>query len=148
MVRLSKRPVNKKSLEKVYKLLYEILKKAKNENEFLSLTKDLLSPTEQLMIAKRIAIIYLILKNVDTESICDYLKVSRGTVAKFKWIIEEKKDSQLSKVIKGILKKEKISHFFEDLFANLFLQPGLRIGHMKQYIQHKINQQEREMIDM
>ncbi len=147
MVRLSKQPVNKEKLEKVYKLLYEILRKAKNENEFLSLTKDLLSPTEQLMIAKRIAIIYLILKNVDTESICDYLKVSRGTVAKFKWIIEEKKDSQLPKIIKSILKKEKISHFFEDLFANLLLQPGLRIGHMKQYIQHKIRQQEREMID-
>lgn len=148
MVRLSRKPVDKEKLEKVYKLFYEILKKAKNEKEFLQFTKDLLSPTEQLMIAKRIAIIYLILKDVETESICDYLKVSRATVAKFRWLTEAKKKSQLPKVINSLLKKEKIAHFFEDLFANLFLQPGIKIGHRKQYIQHKIRQQERKMIDI
>ncbi len=124
-------------MAKTFKLLYEILKKAKTEEEFLQLTKDLLSTTEQIMIAKRIALIYLIIKKADTEGICKYLKVSRATVAKYRWLTEKKKNSKLKKIINDILKKEKILHFFEDIFADFFIQAGIKKGHWNLKIEHE-----------
>lgn len=146
MVHLSKKPLKNEKITKVFRLFYEILKKSSNEEEFLDIIKEILSPAEQLMIAKRIAIVYLLLKDVTAEDIAEYLSVSKATVAKFNLLFEQKKESKLVGKIKKILRNEKISNFFEDLFANIFLQPGLRIGHWKLYTQHKLGQQDRKYI--
>jgi Trp operon repressor len=147
MVNISKRPVDVKKLFKLYQLFFEVVSKAKNKDEFLELIKDLLSPVEQIMVAKRIAIIYLLTKNVDQLAIARYIKVSRATVSKFNLLFFEKK-TRLIKIIESMIKKEKIGHFLEDLFADLFIQPGIKIGHWQRYWDHKRRQNERKMIDV
>jgi len=147
MVNISKRPVDVKKLFKLYQLFFEVVSKAKNKDEFLELIKDLLSPVEQIMVAKRIAIIYLLTKNVDQLAIARYIKVSRATVSKFNLLFFEKK-TRLIKIIESMIKKEKIGHFLEDLFADLFIQPGVKIGHWQRYWDHKRRQNERKMIDV
>lgn len=145
---ISKRPVNKEKMAKTFKLLYEILKKAKTEEEFLQLKKDLLSTTEQIMIAKRIALIYLIIKKADTEGICKYLKVSRATVAKYRWLTEKKKNSKLKKIINDILKKEKILHFFEDIFADFFYTSWHQKRTLESKNRTRKKEKKRKMLDV
>ena len=146
MVNLSKIPVDQKKLSKLYHLLFEIVNKVRDKDDFLGLIKDILSPSEQLMVAKRIAIIYLLMKGVDQSAIAEYLKTSRATVAKFSLLFYDK-ETQLIAIISKLLSKEKISHFLEDLFADLFIQPGIKIGHWQSYWDHKKRQTERTMID-
>ncbi len=147
MVHLSKKYIGEEKLKKVFKLLYEILEDSKDEKEFLETIEEIISPTEQIMIAKRIAIVYLLLKGVRPKDISDYLKVSKSTIAKFNLLFAEKKESRIIKKIKSMLKKEKIANFFDDLFAKIFIRPGFLLGHWKLYAQHKRSQEERKYID-
>jgi len=147
MVNISKRPVDKDKLLKLYRLFFEVVDNVGNQEEFLELIKDVLSPVEQLMVAKRIAIIYLLIKHVDQESIAEYIKVSQATVSKFNLLFFEKK-TRLIKIIQSMTKKEKVGHFLKDLFADLFIQPGLKIGHWQMYWDHKRRQSERKMINV
>ncbi|KKP61562.1 MAG: hypothetical protein US48_C0011G0005 [Candidatus Levybacteria bacterium GW2011_GWA2_37_36] len=146
MVNLSKTQIDDKKLVKVYQLMFEILNKADDKDDFLGIIKDILSPPEQLMVAKRIAIVYLLLKGVDHTTIAKYLKSSRATVAKFSLLFYDK-ESRLIGVIGELLNQEKISNFFEDLFADIFIKPGLKIGHWQMHWNHKRRQKERTMID-
>jgi Trp operon repressor len=146
MVNLSKIQVDEKKLVKVYQLMFEILNKADDKDDFLGIIKDILSPPEQLMVAKRIAIVYLLLKGVDHTTIAKYLKSSRATVAKFSLLFYNK-ETRLIGIIGELLNKEDISHFFEDLFADIFIKPGLKIGHWQMHWDHKRRQTERKMID-
>lgn len=146
MVNLTKKYVGEKKIIKVNQLMFEILNKARDKEDFLAIIKDILSPPEQLMVARRISIIYLLLKGIDQTSISRYLKCSRATVAKFSLLFYNKKSKVIS-VINELLSQKKISHFFEDLFADIFIQPGLKIGHWQMYWEHKRKQTERDMID-
>ena len=146
MVNLTKKYVDEKKLVKINQLMFEILNKADDKDDFLGIIKDILSPPEQLMVAKRIAIIYLLLKGVDHSTIAKYLKSSRATVAKFSLLFYDK-ETKLIGIIGELLDKESISNFFEDLFADIFISPGLKIGHWQMHWDHKRRQTERTMID-
>src|SRR3989339_746369 len=146
MVNLSKKYIDEKKLVKINQLMFEILNKADDKDSFLSIIKDILSPPEQLMVAKRIAIIYLLLKGVDHTTIAEYLKSSRATVAKFSLLFYDK-ETKLVGIIGELLNNESINHFFEDLFADIFISPGLKIGHWQMHWDHKRRQKERTMID-
>jgi|GEM_PF-883056 len=147
MVNLSKKQIAKEKLIKIFQLFYEIINKAEDSDDFFILIKDILSPPEQMMVAKRIAIIYLLMKGVDQSSIAEYLLTSRATVAKFSLLFYNK-ETQLISIIGELLGKEKISHFLEDLFADLLIQPGIKIGHWQRYWDHKKRQNQRKMIDI
>lgn len=146
MVNLTKQYVDEKKLIKINQLMFEILNQADDKDDFFGIIKDILSPPEQLMIAKRIAIIYLLIKGVDHTSIAKYLKSSRATVAKFSLLFFDK-ETKLIGIVGELLNKESISHFFEDLFADIFIKPGLKIGHWQMYWDHKRRQKERQMIE-
>ncbi len=146
MVNLTKKYVDEKKLLKINQLMFEILNKADDKDDFFEIIKDIFSPPEQLMVAKRIAIIYLLIKGVNNSTIAKYLKSSRATVAKFSLLFYDK-ETKLIGIIGELLNKEKINHFFEDLFADIFIQPGLKIGHWQSYWDHKRRQKERTMID-
>ncbi len=146
MVHLSRFPVDNRKLIKVFNLLFTIINSTNDQNEFLFLIKDIISPSEQIMIAKRIAIVYLLMKGVNSRDIVEYLKVSKSTISKFS-LLFYKKDTALISTIKQLLKKENISNFFDDLISDLFTQPGIKIGHWQRYWEHKKRQEERKMID-
>jgi uncharacterized protein YerC len=118
MTRISRFPLNEKVLEKLFDLFFEIVGRKKNKEEFLKTIYDLLSPVERIMIAKRIAIIYLLLKKIDYVTICDVLKVSPSTVAKFNLLME--KSDGIVPAFKEILTNEKVKIFLEDLFLALY----------------------------
>jgi len=122
MVQLSKHKLPKEILTKLLGLFFETLGKRNNKDEFQEIINDLFSETEQIMIIKRIAIIYLLLKDIDNSAISSSLKVSLATICKFSFLV--KKDKGIAKYLKNRLFKEKIVDFFDDIFYELFARPG------------------------
>jgi len=145
MVIVSKKLLNKEVLIKIYRLFFEITSRSDSSEEFLALMEDILSPAEKIMIAKRIGIIFLLIKNVDYKLIKETLKVSTSTIFKYSLLFNQK-ETQLIKIIKNLLLKEKMLGFLEDVFADLFIQPGIKIGHYKRAWEHKKRQEEREIL--
>jgi len=119
MTRISKYRVEKKVLKKLYSLMFEIISNMDEEERFTGIMNELLSPTEKIMIAKRVAIIYLLIKGIDYLVIADVLKVSSRTIAKFHSIIEEGKE--VKNIIESVAGNDRIKVFFEELF---FREPG------------------------
>lgn len=145
MTRISKRKIPDKYLIKIYQLFFEVIARPSSKDNFLLLLDDIFSPTEKIMLAKRIGIIYLIIKKVDQRTIADILKVSTSTVSKFALIFNEKQ-SQLISLINTMLNKEKILNFMDDLLSDFFIQPGFKIGHYQSYLDHKRRQEERKIL--
>lgn len=66
---------------------------------------------------------YLLMKGFDYNTICDVIKVSPGTVAKFSIMLE--KSTGVVPLLKTALRKDQIRIYVEQIFANLF-PPGTR----------------------
>lgn len=145
MTRISKKYLNEEVIMKLYRLFFEMFSRSNNQEEFFSLINDLLSSTEKIMIAKRIGIIYLLIKKVDCRTIAETLKVSTSTVL-FYSIILDKKQTKIVSLIRQMLKKEKVLNFLDDLFADIFIQPGIYIGHHQWNWEHKKRQEERKTL--
>lgn len=130
MVRVSKRFVPQEVMMKLYNLVFQVVSHSTGKERFFNIFEDIFSPTEKMMIAKRVAIIYLLIKGIEQKIIADKIKVSTATVSKYA-ILFHKQNSPLTQLLQYMIKKEKVLDFLEDIFADIFIQPGIKIGHHK-----------------
>lgn len=121
MTRISRFSLNEDLLNKLFNLFFTVVGRKDDIDEFKETVIDLLSPTERIMIAKRVAIIYLLLKKIDHMTISDTLKVSPSTVAKFHLIME--KSQGIVPTFKKLLRNEKLKEFLKDIYLS-FRGPG------------------------
>lgn len=142
MTRISHRPVSKKVMEKILLLLFETLGNKFDKEEFSEITYELLSPTEKIMIAKRVAIIFLLMKQIDYYNISDVLKVSPSTIAKFHLIMTRGKG--IVKALQSMVRNEKIANFLEELWLE-FRGPGTYGVNWSNAWKHKIALQKRKV---
>ncbi|OGK14703.1 hypothetical protein A3C98_03540 [Candidatus Roizmanbacteria bacterium RIFCSPHIGHO2_02_FULL_37_15] len=147
MVHLSKQYLDKEKLRKLYQLFFELLSRSANKDNFLLIITDFISPPEQIMISKRIAIIYLLTKGLTSSVIADYLKVSKSTVSKYSLLFYEKETESIQ-IIRRIISKGKILGFIDDIFSDLLIQPGVKIGHWQLKHEHKRRKEERKALDV
>jgi|SRR3989344_3607754 len=145
MVHNSRQHVSEKIFERIYRLFFEVLSKSKSPDAFVELMDDILTPAEKIMIAKRIGICYLLIKEADHKAISEILSVSTSTVSIYS-MLHYKKDSKLVSVIKTMLEKEKILAFMDDLFADIFIQPGIQKGHWKMHWDHEKRKEKRKYL--
>lgn len=145
MARISRRKVDEDVLLKLYRLFFEIVSRFEDQEDFSTIVDDILSPTEKIMVAKRVGIIYLLIKKVDYRDIVELLKVSTATVVFYAALFRDK-NSRLINLIKTMLKKEKVLNFFDDLFADLMIHPGVYKGHWQMYWDRKRKQKERKTL--
>lgn len=102
---VSKRTLDKDIEERMFEIFWEAVAGLKKPAEVKEFLKDTLGPTEQIMLAKRLAIAVLLSKDYGYEDICSMLKVSNSTVSKIAlWLHADKKG--LKKVIKRIVAKK------------------------------------------
>lgn len=141
MVQISRRKLDARVYQKIFSLFFEVVGKRQNRRNFEEVIRDLLSRTERMMIAKRIAIIYLLMKDIDTNTICKILKVTRATVAKFKFVIES--NEQANPAFKKILRNERIADLFVDIFDELFA-PGVPGVNWKSAWQRRIDRERKK----
>jgi len=145
MTRISKKPVNEKLLSKIYKLFYEVFSRYEGQEDFFSIIDDILSPTEKIMLSKRLAMIYLLIKKVDYRDITETLKVSAATVTFYSSMFY-KKDSKVVNIISNMLKKEKVLYYLDDFFADIMIHPGIHKGDWQSYWDHKRKQENRKIL--
>jgi uncharacterized protein YerC len=145
MVQISKQKIPDKILVRIYQLFFEVFLKSRSKDDFMALTDDIFTPTEKIMIAKRIGIIYLLIKGVRQDEISQALKVSSSTVATYS-LHFYKLNSKIVEVIKDLLLREKTLGFLEDVFTELFIQPGIKIGHYKLKFEHEKRREERKIL--
>ncbi|MBI4067124.1 hypothetical protein HY407_01975 [Candidatus Gottesmanbacteria bacterium] len=114
MSQVSRRIIKKNIAQKIDKLLLDSLNissHGKMSSEFLD---DLLTPTEKIMLTKRLAIAYLLLKGYPYQVINQTLKVSNPTIRTIALILQYK-GRGLRYTIDKLLKVEKWRNFFEEL---------------------------------
>ena len=108
--------------EKMFGLFFEVITNSKNKEGFNQLMKELLSPTERIMVAKRVVLVYLLLQEIDYQVICRVLKVSSSTISKFKLLTDNK--SGMIDILKKTMRNDKIRLFVFELMSDLF-PPGM-----------------------
>ena len=147
MVNISSRQLSEELLNKINKLFFEIFKKFETNHSFSTLMNDFFTPKERILFAKRITIIYLLIKKIEQRNIADFMKVSTSTVCKYSLLLENK-NSEMVEIIKSIIKKEKTFDFIDDLLADFLIRPGLKIGHWDLYWQHKRKKERKQIYGM
>lgn len=145
MTRISKQAVSEKILLRIYQLFFKVFNKSSSQDIFLTLIDDIFTPTEKIMMAKRIGIVYLLLKGIPQEAISNTLKVSSSTVATYA-LHYYQRNTKIVEIIKDLIFKEKTLGFLEDIFADLFIQPGIKIGHYKLKYEHQKRIKQRKLL--
>ena len=125
MSQVSKRVVSPPILERLFENFWELFADIKKPKEIQVFLEDFLSPTEKVMLAKRMAIIILFSKGFGHRSISSMLKVSTSTVNNIARYLGLKTPGyQL--LIKKYLQKESTKEFLRDLERTIyrFSSPG------------------------
>jgi len=81
MAQVSKKPLRKEVYQQIFELLLKVFTESHSREKASLLLDDLLSPTEKIVLAKRLAIALLLTKGYCYEEIKEVLKVSMATIA-------------------------------------------------------------------
>lgn len=82
MSQLSKRSLNNGTEKRIYEIFTQVLANSSSKDDITSLLYDFLTPTERIMLPKKLCISYLLDKGYDQRAISHYLKVSFTTITK------------------------------------------------------------------
>ena len=114
MPQVSRRLINQKTQDKIFNLFISSILKCKSKDLAIELVEDLFTPTEKVMLSKRLSIAYMLLHGYDYRSIAKVLKVSTTTVANVStWL--KIKGKGLRKIMDSIKKDEKIRVVLTDV---------------------------------
>lgn len=112
MTHISRKFLKGDAEQKLIAVLIETLSKKGNAKQRMAICKELLTGTERLMLAKRLAIICLLGEGVPFEQISKQLKVSSSTVARlwesmqqgiFKETIQSARKNKVSEYVFSII---------------------------------------------
>jgi Trp operon repressor len=116
MPHLSRNPLSPHAEKELVKALELILTKLTKEEDMNVFLLALLSSTEQLMLAKRLAMVILLKEGVPESEVAQSLHVTRGTVTRMQLFVEARgrgyeiglrvlENDKIMKEVKGILLK-------------------------------------------
>lgn len=129
----------------MYETLWEAFSTLKSSADIQSFLNDLLSPIEKTMIAKRLAIAALLLRNYDYENIMDLLKVSSATISKVSITLNYNQGYKLA--INKIARSEASREFWQDIESLLFRSsnPGVAFA-SEDFIKNKLGHKRKTLI--
>ncbi|MBP9670581.1 helix-turn-helix domain-containing protein [Candidatus Woesebacteria bacterium] len=117
MSQISLRYLNPKTEQQIFDTFVESFTTLSSPQKATDFLYDLLSQVEQVMLGKRLAIAYMLMKGYSQRSIADTLKVSQPTVTKVNASL--KIGSGYRAIITHMLQKEKVVAFFDSLEEKL-----------------------------
>lgn len=114
MSKISKRFLNKEIEERIFNIFWKTISSLQKPGDAKDFFQDLLSPAEQTMLAKRLAIAVLLIKGFSYSQIDDAIKVSRPTIMNVSlWLKHRGKGYK--KAVENILKDEKKEEFIDKI---------------------------------
>lgn len=111
MSQVSRRYLSPKVSSQIFDMFLSTLTSLSSPSAVSSFIEDLLSPTEQIMLGKRLAIAYMLKKGYTHRDIVNTLKVGLATINKVSLTLKLNGNGYES-VINHMLKIQKISDFF------------------------------------
>jgi|SRR3989338_11700121 len=114
MTQVSKRFLQKQVEERILDLFWTSLSSLSAKDKVSLFLDDLLSPTEKLMLSKRVAIAFMLMKGYDYPTINNRLKVSDQTIWNVKVNLTHR-GKGYKMAIENIMQKEKWEKFWQDL---------------------------------
>ena len=111
MTQVSRRYLPPQVSAQIFDMFLSTLSSLPSPTTTASFIEDLLSPTEQIMLGKRLSIAYMLIKGYAQRDIQNILKVSLTTVSKISLTMKNPKNGYQI-VIDRMLKSQKISDFF------------------------------------
>lgn len=118
MTKVSRIPLRGDVWDRIFNLFVDTTASFNDKATLSSFIDDLYSPTEKIMLAKRLAAAVLLAKGHDYQSIGRVLRISDPTIAKISMKIKYS-DGGLKKAVEKILTKQSAQIFWkeiEDLF--------------------------------
>lgn len=107
MTQVSKHPLSRTVYERIFEILFESILQIKNRKESEEFFADLLTPTEKIMLAKRISVALLLAKDYDYRAIRRILHVSPPTIAAVSASMKYT-GRGYQQVVEKLLKEEKV----------------------------------------
>lgn len=136
MSQVSKHFMNPKVSEKVYGIFINSIKNTGSRQDVINFLDDLLSPAEKTMLAKRVAIAFMLLEDKYTYyEISKTLKISFGTIAKVHSIFALK-GGGYRKIIGNLVLKKSIRNSLSE-FLDLITPTRLTVTGEK-YMKPKV----------
>ena len=133
MTQVSRIPLRKEIEKRVYDIFLSSLARVHHKDQVETFIQDLLSPTEQLMLAKRLSIAFLLHKGYDQRSISRILKVSLSTVNRVSLRMQIG-GVGFKKIINEIIQNEKVDEFLnkiDDFIGRLVPPKGTNWSHWR-----------------
>ncbi len=124
MPHVSGRKLKKDQLEKIYKKLIMVFDVAGKSKKSKFVLDEFLTPTEKIMLAKRLAIIFMLNERISIHYISDTLFVSPSTVGRISLKYQFGEYSFLSKIIKD--NKQEIWKTIKPLIMIVLTPKGAR----------------------
>ena len=125
MPQISSRPLKPEVKERLDTVLLAAISSVSSQADAQDLIQDLLTPTEQEMIKKRIGIAVLLEKGYDYRTIAEILKVSTTTVSKISlWL--HFRGGGYRKITKRLIREErglKVFRFIDNAAYDLMITP-------------------------
>ncbi|PIU03766.1 hypothetical protein COT44_01260 [Candidatus Shapirobacteria bacterium CG08_land_8_20_14_0_20_39_18] len=118
MTQVSKYPISDKVYQRIVEIFFKSLAQMGTGTEAKEFIRDFLSPTERVMLAKRLTVAFLLEKNYDFRTISHVLRVSLSTVARVN-LARKYGTSGYKRVIEKILREEKVKDFFLEMTEGL-----------------------------
>ena len=114
MPQVSKKKIKNKEFEKIFKKFIDVIDLSGSSKHTKNFLNEFFYPTERIMLAKRIGIIYMIIHEIPDRVISDTLSVSTSTIGR----IIEKYDRGDYKYLDSIIRKNKesIIDMIEELY--------------------------------
>lgn len=121
MAQVSKYPISKDVADRIFEVFIKTLVKIKDKKEAQNFAYDLFSSTEKVMLAKRIAIAFLLMKGYQYREISRLLRVSLTTIGSVNIVLKLGKGGYQT-ILGKIAREEKLEEFFLNV-AKKFLSP-------------------------
>lgn len=114
MAQVSKRKINEDIQSKMFEMFLASFAKCETDEELMSYLSDILTETEAIVMAKRLAIALMLTKGYGYTQICELLKVSPPTISKVKTWLDLRGDG-FRVVLEKVLKDKETEQFWEGL---------------------------------
>lgn len=136
MTRSSKKYISPSVKEGMYEILVGSIAKAQKKGDVVNFLTDLLSFPEREMLAKRLAIAYLLIREKYTHrDISRILRVGLGTIQRVARVLEEEGEGY-RKIITSLKRDVSVEEFMDglvELIGNLDPRPGPNHGSVPRY---------------
>ncbi len=123
MAQVSKYPISKDIADRIFDVFIKTLIKIRSFQDAQNLADDLFSPTEKIMLAKRLAIAFLLMKNYPYREISKLLRVSVTTIASVNLSLKYGRKGYIV-TLERISKEEQLEGFFASIAEKLLSIPA------------------------